>query len=428
MTNGCEYETFTFTDYSATNSTVSTWEWNFDDGNTSTQQSPNNDFSSEGIYAIRLVIVTTDNCSDTNSIDLEVYPKPVADFTPTDVCLNVPTVFQDISTISTQVFSTENVLPYSGWLFGDGTTASGPTVTHTYSSAGAYNAQIVIVTNHNCKDTAHLEVIVHSNPVASFTTENVSGCNPVETIFTNTSTIQNTPHTYSQTSFWYLDNDSIANTENTSSVFTNDDNINVETYGASLVVTSNVGCTDSIRIDDIVSVYPIPQADFNYSPDEIEVYDPQVDFVDASIIGSEWSWSFGDGATSNDQNPTYKYADSGLYTINLKIENTYGCVDSISKSLRIKPVFELFIPNSITPNGDGTNDAFMVRGYGINEIEMLIYDKWGKLIFEGYKVDSEWNGEVNGKVKKTAVYVYVIKAVDLFEEVHLYKGSVTVIH
>ncbi len=428
MTNGCEYETFSFTDYSTTNATLSTWEWDFSDGNTSNQQSPINNFSSEGNYPIQLIVVTSDNCSDTSIVNLEVYPKPHADFTPTDVCLNVPTVFEDISTISTSVFSSESVLPYSGWLFGDGATASGSTVSHTYSSPGSYNAQIVIVSNHNCKDTSYLEVIVHSNPIANFTSENVAGCNPVETVFTNTSTIDNNPQNYTYTSVWYLDNDSIATTENTTSIFTNNDNIEVETYGASLVVTTNVGCKDSIRIDDIVSVYPIPVADFNYSPDEIEVYDAQVDFNDVSIVASEWSWEFGDGATSIEQNPSYIYADSGLYTINLRIENSYGCADSISKSLHIKPVYELFIPNSITPNGDGKNDVFKVRGYGINDIEMLIYDKWGKLIFEGYKVDSEWDGYVNGKLKKTAVYVYIIKAIDLNNEAHLYKGSVTVIH
>jgi gliding motility-associated-like protein len=427
VSNNCVYETFDFTDYSNTTSTLVNWDWSFGDGNTSTNQSPTHDFAAEGIYQIQLVVTTNELCRDTNTVALEVYPKPVANFTPTDVCLNTPTEFQDLSTVSTQVFSTEEVLPQSAWDFGDGLTASGPSAIHTYNAPGSYNAQIIVTTNHNCKDTAELVVIVHSNPVASFVTADSAGCSPVTVQFINTSTIDHNPGNYTLTYHWYFDNGEEDTNENSSSTFTSDSHTDNEYYGAALVVTSNYGCKDSIYNDNVVIVRPIPYPDFVFNPDETNVYNTLIDFTDQSIGASVWDWNVGDGTVYGDQHPNHRYADSGYYTIDLRVENGYGCTDSISKSLRIDPVFEVFIPNSITPNADGINDEFMVDGYGIKEQEMYIYDKWGKLLYEGFNLDDTWDGYVNGRMDKTAVYVYVVKIVDLYDVKHDYKGSVTVI-
>ena len=427
LTNDCVYESFTFTDYSITTSTIDTWDWDYSEGNTSAQQSPTHTFNSEGVYPIRLIVTTTEQCKDTATIDLEVYPKPVANFTPNYVCLNVSTEFQDISTVSTQVFSNESILPYSSWSFGDASVASGPSVNHTYSMAGSYNAQIIVTTNHNCKDTLETIVLAHSNPVASFVTSDSVGCSPVTANFINTSTIDNNPQNYTLTYQWYLDNDTENNNENVTSIFTNTSNIDNEFYGASLVVTSNLGCKDSVYIADGVTVHPIPLTDFSFAPEETNVYNTLIDFTDLSVIATNWSWDLGDGTLDNVQHPSHRYADSGTYNVQLIIQNQYSCVDSISKLVRIDPVFEVFIPNSITPNADGRNDVFMVDGYGITEQDLYIYDKWGQLLFEGNNVGDSWDGFVNDEQYKTAVYVYVVNIVDLYGESHNYKGSVTVV-
>lgn len=427
LTNGCVYDDFTFTDYSITTSTISNWNWDYSDGNTSTLQSPIHTFNSEGIYPVRLIVITSDQCTDTSTINLEVYPKPVANFTPNDVCLNVASVFQDISTVSTQVFPNENILPYSSWNFGDASVASGPSVNHTYNSAGSFNAQIMVATNHNCKDTLASIVLVHSNPVASFVTTDSAGCSPLTANFINTSTIDNNPQNYTLTYQWYLDNDVEENVENVTSVFSNASHINNQFYGASFVVTSNFGCKDSIYEASGVTVHPIPFPDFSFAPEETNVYNTLIDFTDLSEIATNWSWDLGDGALSNVKNPTHRYADSGTYNVHLVIENQYSCIDSVQKTLRIDPVFEVFIPNSITPNGDGKNDFFMVDGYGITEQDLYIYDKWGQLLFEGNNVGDTWNGFVNEEQNKIAVYVYVVNIVDIYGEAHNYKGSVTVV-
>lgn len=427
VSNDCVYETFNFTDYSNTTSNISQWDWNFNDGNTSNNQSPTHIFATEGVYEVKLVVTTTDLCTDTSIIQLEVYPKPVANFTPTSVCLNTPTEFQDLSQVSNQVFNGEHVLQNSSWDFGDGSTSYGNSIQHTYNSPGVYDATIIVKTNNNCKDTAQMQVTVHNNPIASFVTADSLGCSPVEARFINTSTISNIPSNYSLTYKWYFDNGQTDTNSHTSSVFTNTSNTDIQTFGASLVATSNYGCKDSVYNSDVVIVNPIPFPDFVFEPEETNVYNTLVEFSDQSIGASFWDWKLGDGSYFSEQNPIHTYADSGTYVIDLRIENGYGCTDSISKELRINPVFEVFIPNSITPNGDGINDEFMVDGYGISEQEMLIFDRWGKLLYEGHKVGDKWNGFVNGNANETSVYVYVVKIVDLHNNKHDYKGSITVI-
>ncbi len=428
LSNGCVYEDFTFNDLSNTTSTINTWEWSFDDGSTSNAQSPVHHFASEGIYNITLVTTTTENCSDTNTIALEVYPKPAANFTPTDVCLNTPTVFEDVSAVSTSVFPNETILQYSIWEFGDGTTANGHTVTHTYQNAGTYNSQMIATTFHGCKDTAYLYVVVHNNPVAYFSVLDSVGCNPVTANFVNQSSIVNYPLNYSLSYLWYFDNGEISSAENPSSTFYNEDHEDNENYGASLVVTSNYGCKDSIYRDNIITVYPIPLADFSFTPEEADIYDANVQFTDLSLGASSWNWSFGDGYSDSTQNPMHNYADSGYYNVNLTVTSAYDCSNGTSKTFHVKPAFNIYIPNSITPNGDGKNDVFLVRGYGITDMEMYIYDKWGQLIYEGFSKDQGWDGRKKGKMQETAVYVYLIKVTDLNDENHIFKGSLTVVY
>ncbi len=70
----------------------------------------------------------------------------------------------------------------------------------------------------------------------------------------------------------------------------------------------------------------------------------------------------------------------------------------------------LFIPNTFTPNGDGLNDMFGPIGEGVSEFQMLIYNRWGQLIFESYDINKQWDGKYNGTTVQTDAYVYSVYA------------------
>jgi hypothetical protein len=144
-----------------------------------------------------------------------------------------------------------------------------------------------------------------------------------------------------------------------------------------------------------------------------------------------WTWNFGDGTTSNLQNPNHVYNTGGNFQITLitEIPNSVDCIDTISaQTISVLAHSELYIPNTFTPNGDGHNDVFKVRGPYYAEFYFAVYNRWGELMFETADPTVGWDGNFKGKPSDPGVFGYYMKAKcgDQAEEVFR-KGNVTLI-
>lgn len=116
------------------------------------------------------------------------------------------------------------------------------------------------------------------------------------------------------------------------------------------------GCIDSIQTT--VSVYPQPVADFSADRFAVSSFDPIINFVDLSTGNPTiWNWNFGDGNTSNIQNPAHDYGDTGGYfDVKLVVTTDQNCSDSIIKPVYVRPDHVLYVPNAFLPgNPHGTN-------------------------------------------------------------------------
>ena len=143
-----------------------------------------------------------------------------------------------------------------------------------------------------------------------------------------------------------------------------------------------------------------------------------------------WNWDFGDEKTDSVYNPVvHEYSDTGTYFITLLVSNEYQCYDSAAQSIIVQPEMLIYIPNAFTPNDDGINDLFMVKGELITNFEMAIYDRWGKLIYFTDDFHKPWDGKVNQGTEyvQQDVYIYSIKIIDFQSKKHFYRGTVTVI-
>lgn len=189
----------------------------------------------------------------------------------------------------------------------------------------------------------------------------------------------------------------------------------------------NVFVTDSCgnRKDAKIIVFvQSPTAAFTYKykeNDKIQLIDGSTPDVVA------WLWDFGDGDSSDVQNPEHKFRDTGLFTVTLIVRNIYGCYDTVSQVIRSYPPFKFFIPNAFTPTNDHLNDYFDGKGEGFVEYEMLIFNRWGEQIFKSDVYGRGWPGVYKGKDVQLGVYIYKFKLRTPVGLTYRYQGRVTLL-
>lgn len=154
------------------------------------------------------------------------------------------------------------------------------------------------------------------------------------------------------------------------------------------------GCSWNDTIQ--VTVFPEPEAYFTASADTSIAIGTYVDFVDMSTGATCWSWDFGLYTIPNveTQNASVAYSEAGTFEVELTVCNDYGCYDTYSMLVDVDHEFAFYVPNTFSPNGDGTNDVFFVDGIGIDteRFDLKIYDRWGEMIYQMTSPDDVWMG------------------------------------
>jgi gliding motility-associated-like protein len=139
-----------------------TFSWDFGDGSTSTDVNPVHEYTNVGSYHVTLIAVDSNTCNiaDTTSMDINVYPLPIANFSvaPIPPEVNKPAIFTNLSSGATKFI----------WNFGDGesvTKTTTDTVSHQYNATGTYNACLIAINDYGCTDTVCKAVDALVNPL-----------------------------------------------------------------------------------------------------------------------------------------------------------------------------------------------------------------------------------------------------------------------
>ncbi len=196
-------------------------------------------------------------------------------------------------------------------------------------------------------------------------------------------------------------------------------------------LSDNNGCVKNNRFNITAFQLETPVADFVNNNAQPVSGGFQISFQDASTFADNYFWDFGEpgssGNTSTISSPSHIYANVGDYLVTLTTTNNSGCSDQILRTISVNRSNNIFIPNAFTPNNDGSNDLFRVRGNNIAYYDLSIFSSWGQRIWFSPKETTGWNGTVNGDLVPNGTYSYVVEV--FFEDGNkeLYKGNISVI-
>lgn len=326
-----------------------------------------------------------------------------ASFTATPISQTLPA-----STISINNTTNPGSWTYQ-WDFGDGTTSTDPAISsHTYGTYGVFTIRLT-VTNNVCIETQAQQIeVLAIPPLVDFSYDPASGCVPLNVQFTNLSQFAD-PGTYQ----WDFGDQSTSSMINPSHTY-----YQPGKYSVSLSASNITGQTVNETKQAIIEVFPRPNAEFEIKPRLVYIPGGILYTDNRSFGASRFTWDFGDGTTSTAFEPEHKYKDEGFYTIKLVAYNQFDCADSttLENAVKVQKGGQVLIPNAFSPNlsgggaGDGKNDVFLPLTRGVVEFELLIFNRWGELLFESRDADLGWDGTYNGKLCQQDVYIYKLAA------------------
>ena len=266
-------------------------------------------------------------------------------------------------------------------------------------------------------------ITVSPIPFISFTADVLEGCYPVEVNFYDL----NVP-AGSSCNWSFGDGGSSSNCDSVAYTF-----FAAGCWDVSLDITTSDGCLANYTEPQYVCVHDYPTASFSFTPQPTTLLNTQINFNNFSSGASIYNWTFdvnGTPAYSTQEHPIYIFSDAqpGSYEVCLEAVNDYGCTDVTCRTVEINDVFLVYVPNAFTPgNEDNINDVFLpvVNGVDFQEFEFFIFNRWGELIFESYRIEEGWDGTYKGKIAKQDAYVWKLSVVDqLTNQIHQYSGSV----
>ncbi len=202
----------------------------------------------------------------------------------------------------------------------------------------------------------------------------------------------------------------------------------------SVEVTDKNGCSKTVQID--VALPKIGYPEFDYTSFYLQTFnaltfnDP-ITFTNNSTENYlSVSWDFGDGNSSNENDPVHTYTKEGSYVVTLYVTYLSGCVYEMKKTLYIGDSYEIEIPNAFTPNSDGFNDTFRPVYYGFKTVELKVFDTWGSLIYsesaQGATMKG-WNGRILGKPASNGNYIFQVTGEAYNGETIIRNGPLTLL-
>lgn len=318
-----------------------TWLLNNNPIGTNSNTYSNSNVANGDIVTVRMnsnYLCTNNNPATAVPIIMVVNTPPVLNCSSTGQFLGAPTTF-NVNTTGTAPFT-------YFWDFGDGGIANTQSPQHYYGSTGSYTATVTVTDDKGCQTTCTVPVnIIIAPDVNALFSGNITaqGCGNGTVDFvdqSNGGVIQWT---------WDFGDGNTSQTQNPTHNYT------APGYYDVTLIASNGVIDDTLVLPNFIYIPPPPVAQFSVL-DSIQCEPYIFRFLDQSSGGvTQWAWDFGDGTTSNLQNPSHTYTAPGTYSVSLTVTNADGCTSTSSKNNFIQ-----YLPQPEA--GFFTNDTLICTG------------------------------------------------------------------
>jgi len=290
-----------------------TYSWVFGDGQTSTAPNPSHIYSASGAYTVQLTVTSAQGCSNTlvrnNYINVAQF-NPAFSLSGAADCAGSVLNFQDQSTPAPT--------GQPQWSFGDGTVASGSTVSHTYLSPGSYTVSLSDSFGQ-CPASVSQSVTIDSVPVIhGFIVVKSAVCQPPALVQFSDTASGDVKWAWN---FTGKPGDT-STLQNPSFTFLTD-----QPYTTSLTVTNAGGCSSTVS-QQILPSDATALIGLNESLTPSAVICADVTINPSVLTGqtmTSYNWSFGDGSSSTAANPSHIYTVPGMYLVTLNFTTASGC-------------------------------------------------------------------------------------------------------
>lgn len=315
----CVNSNVQFTDASSISSgSITSWLWNFGNGNTSTLQNPSTSYTTAGAVSVNLLVTSASGCTASITKPLTVGQIPTSSFSYSFNCIKDSVIFTNTSSISS------GSITGSLWNFGDFSSTSNLTnPRHNYNATGNYTATLVSTSNFSCSSTSTVLVSLTNKVSANYSISATNFCIGSAISFSNAST-------YSLSAInawaWNFGDGGTSTQQNPSYTYTASG-----TYSITLQSTAADGCKGIITKTVSINAKPVVQ----FTTTILSACATKtIGFNSTSTApaGSTYLWNFGDGNSSTSQNPIYAYATTGTYSVKLVVKAPGGCADSLTKT------------------------------------------------------------------------------------------------
>jgi gliding motility-associated-like protein len=302
-------------------------------------KSPVTQFSNQDTLTINLINTSDKGCRDTIGKELYVVPAPQTSFVINDSgqCLKA-----NQFDFGNNSFIEDGSLTYE-WSFGDGNTSQLFNPGHSYVNHGDYLVELISTSIYNCKDTSVVQILVHPEPTAAFLVNDKSQCFTDNSFqFTNNSSVDSTTLAFT----WFLGDGNSSN-----SIDPNHQYNSFGTYSTKLLVSTNYNCLDSMEQTMVVN--PMPVTDFTINDSTQCINEQMFVLTNTSQIAlgniQSYEWLTNNQSTFNTSPYQVSYSTSGIYRVKMISTSDSGCLDSLTKILRVypKPISRITVNDSV---------------------------------------------------------------------------------